>query len=214
VPIASLPAEKLGAAERGINSNAQLLRRKVVLFYPGVFHRFEACDRDTGLKTSSKTHMKLKHILFLVALTAATPSIHLGAAESKAPATAEGSKPAAKKAPKNTYPLYGKIVEASAKTLTIVRSDAPDAEKRQYALTPETEIVHGDTALTSDELKPGLWVGGLLKKSEGEGKDIVLRVNTGVKQRGGVKAAAEPKASDDAEAKPAKKKAKAKETAE
>jgi hypothetical protein len=160
--------------------------------------------------------MKLKHILFLVALTAATPSIHLGAAESKAPVTAEGSKPAAKKAPKNTYPLYGKIVEATSKTLTIVRSDAPDAEKRQYALTADTEIVHGDTALTSDELKPGLWVGGILKKSDGDGKDVVIKVNTAVKQRGGVKVAAEPKASDDAEAKslPAKKKAKAKETAE
>jgi hypothetical protein len=154
--------------------------------------------------------MKLKHILFLVALTAATPGIHLGAAESKAPATAEGSKPAAKKAPKNTYPLYGKIVEASSKTLTIVRSDAPDAEKRQYALSADTEIVHGDTAITSDELKPGLWVGGLLKKSEGEGKDIVIRVNTGVKQK--VKAAAQPKV--EAGAKPAKKKAKAEETAE
>ena len=158
--------------------------------------------------------MKLKYILFLVALTVATPGIHLGAAESKAPAAAEGSKPAAKKAPKNTYPLYGKIVEANAKTLTIVRSDAPDAEKRQYALTSETEIVHGDKAIASDELKPGLWVGGLLKKSEGEGKDIVLRVNTGVKQKG--KVAAESEASDDADAKPkaAKKKAKAKETAE
>lgn len=190
--------------------------RNVALSYPGVFYRFEACDRDTGLKTSSKTHMKLKHILFLVALTAATPSIHLGAAESKAPVTAEGSKPAAKKAPKNTYPLYGKIVEATSKTLTIVRSDAPDAEKRQYALTADTEIVHGDTALTSDELKPGLWVGGILKKSDGDGKDVVIKVNTAVKQRGGVKVAAEPKASDDAEAKPlpAKKKAKAKETAE
>lgn len=214
MPIASRPAEKLGTAKGAITSNAHLLMRKVVLFYPAVFHRFEACDRDTGLKTSSKTHMKLKHILFLVALTAATPGIHLGAAESKAPAAAEDSKPAAKKTPKSTYPLYGKIVEASSKTLTIVRSDAPDAEKRQYALTAETEIVHGDAAITSEELKPGLWVGGLLKKSEGEGKDIVVRVNTGVKQK--VKAAAGPKASDDADAKskPAKKKAKAKETAE
>lgn len=152
--------------------------------------------------------MKLKHILFLVALTAATPGIHLGAAESKAPAAAEGAKPAAKKAPKNTYPLYGKIVEATSKTLTIVRSDAPDAEKRQYALTADTEIVHGDAAITSDELKPGLWVGGLLKKSEGDGKDIVIRVNTGVKQK--AKATAEPKAQAEGEAKPAKKKARAK----
>lgn len=156
--------------------------------------------------------MKLKHILFLVALTVATPGIHLDAAESKASAAEEGSKPAAKKAPKNTYPLYGKIAEVTAKTLTIVRSDAPDAEKRQYALTADTEIVHGDTAITSDELKPGLWVGGLLKKSEGEGKDIVIRVNTGVKQRG--KAAAEPKAESEGEAKPAKKKAKAKDGGE
>jgi hypothetical protein len=156
--------------------------------------------------------MKLKHILFLVALTAATPVIHLGAAESKAPVAQEGSKPAAKKAPKNTYPLYGKIVEATSKTLTIVRSDAPDAEKRQYALTADTEIVHGDTALTSDELKPGLWVGGILKKSEGDGKDIVIKVNTGVKQRGGAKAAAEPKTEEKPN--PAKKKAKAKETDE
>lgn len=154
--------------------------------------------------------MKLKHILFLVALTAATPVTHLGAAESKAAPAAEGAKPAAKKAPKNTYPLYGKIVEATAKTLTIVRSDAPDAEKRQYALNSDTELVNGDSAITSDELKPGLWVGGLLKKSEGEGKDIVIRVNTGVKQKG--KTAAEPKA--QAEAKPAKKKAKAKEADE
>lgn len=156
--------------------------------------------------------MKLKHILFLVALTAATPVIHLGAAESKAAPAGESSKPAAKKAAKNTYPLYGKIVEVTPKTLTIVRSDAPEAERRQYAFSSDTEIVYGDTAITVDELKPGLWVGGILKKSDGDGKDIVIKVNTGVKQRGGEKAAAAPKAEE--KPRPVKKKAKAKEADE
>lgn len=150
--------------------------------------------------------MKLKHILFLVALTAATSITPLGAAESKAPPAAEGSKPAAKKAAKNTYPLYGKIVEITTGTLTVVRSDAADAAKNQYDLDPKVEFVDGEKVITADNVKPGMWVGGLLKKSGGDGNDKVIKVNIGVKQKG----AAKPKG----EVKPAKKKAKAKEVGE
>ena len=70
-------------------------------------------------------------MLLLAVLCAVTSSITAYAAEPKKAAAAEAPKAAAKKgepkAKQDTYPLYGKVVTITSRTLTIVRSDAAEA---------------------------------------------------------------------------------------
>lgn len=92
---------------------------------------------------------------------------------------------AKKKAPAkgDTYPLYGKVVSLTSRTLTIVRSDNPEAEQVKFNVNASTEYVNGDKPATAEAVKPGSWVGGVVKKAEGDGNDTVTRLNIGVKQK-------------------------------
>ncbi len=141
--------------------------------------------------------MKMKHMLLLAALCAVTSSITAHAAEPKKAAAAEAPKTAAKKgepkAKQDTYPLYGKVVTITSRTLTIVRSDAAEAEQSKYAINASTEYVDGEKTATIEDVKVGSWVGGSVKKGEGDGNDVVLKLNIGVKQKSAKKASKAPK---------------------
>jgi hypothetical protein len=151
--------------------------------------------------------MKIKRILLLAALCAVTSSITAFAAEPKK--KAEAPKSAAKKeepkAKQDTYPLYGKVVTITSRTLTVVRSDAAEAEQSKYTINASTEYVNGDKPATIEAVKVGSWVGGSLKKAEGDGNDVVLKINVGVKQKAAKKASTTPKKKTDTKADTKKK---------
>lgn len=134
--------------------------------------------------------MKLKLISLAIAMIATFPVSSAYAAEkgkAKSDAKPAESKPADDKSeakPKrDTYPLYGKVVAITSRTLTIVRSNADDAKQSKYTINSATEIVNGDKAATVDDVKVGKWIGGSLKKAEGDGNDIVLKINIAAKQK-------------------------------
>ncbi len=135
-------------------------------------------------------------MLLLAALCVVSSSITAPAAEPKKKAQAEAPKSAAKKdepkAKQGTYPLYGKVVAITSRTLTVVRSDAAEAEQSKYAINAGTEYVDGDKPATIDAVKVGSWVGGSVKKAEGDGNDVVLKINVGVKQKSAKKASKAP----------------------
>lgn len=112
------------------------------------------------------------------------------------------------KAKGGTYPLYGKVVAITSRTLTIVRSNSEDAKQSKYVVNSATEFVNGEKPATAADVVPGKWVGGVLKKAEGDGNDVAVKINVGVKQReddgktkAPKKAAPKKSASDKGEAK-------------
>ncbi|GEP44117.1 hypothetical protein [Brevifollis gellanilyticus] len=130
--------------------------------------------------------MKLTLVLLAVFATfAALDSTH--AADAKKAASAEAPKAAPKKgeakAKQDTYPLYGKVVAITSRTLTIVRSDAADAPEVKFTVNASTEYVDEEKPVTIEAVKVGSWVGGSIKKAEGDGNDTVLKLNVGAKQR-------------------------------
>jgi len=121
----------------------------------------------------------------------------------KAPAKdAPAKKEAAKKAANgDTIPFYGKVISITARTLTLVRSDAEGAPEVKFAVNASTEYVNGDKPSSIDAVKPGAWVGGAAKKAA-EGNDVIVKLNVGVKQKAKGKAPAKGKGKTE----PAKKK--------
>lgn len=107
------------------------------------------------------------------------------AAKSEAKSTGEA------KAKKNTYPLYGQVVSCNTRTLTIKGGEGK--EDRKYTLNADTVITKGDKPATSDDVKEGQWVGGLLEKST-DGNDKVVKLNLSVKQKAAKPAAKEGEA--------------------
>ena len=136
--------------------------------------------------------MKTSLILTALSLVLALPGL---AAPKKTDEPAE--KPAAKseakpsgdaKAKKNTYPLYGQVVTATSRTLTIKGGEGK--EDRKYTLNAETVITKADKPATSEDIKEGQWVGGLLEKAT-DGNDKVVKLNLSVKQKAAKPAAKE-----------------------
>ncbi|MEY4483802.1 MAG: hypothetical protein RL693_1254 [Verrucomicrobiota bacterium] len=153
-----------------------------------------------------KTTLKLILAALIISFTG--PGL-LSAAETKAPAK-EAEKPAAKEKPadkekasekdeaapkKNTYPLYGQVVSANTRTLTIKGGEGK--EDRKYSVNASTVIMKGDKPAAVEDIKEGQWIGGLLEKSA-EGNDKVLKLNLAVKQK-------EAKSEEKPEAKPVAK---------
>lgn len=130
------------------------------------------------------TIMKSKFITYVLAFVAAVSVGNAFSAEKgKAKAEDKTESTAAPKAKRDTYPLYGKVVSITSKTLTIVRSNAEDAKQAKFTINSATEIVNGDKAATVDDVKVGKWVGGLLKKADGDGNDVVVKLNIAAKQK-------------------------------
>jgi hypothetical protein len=128
------------------------------------------------------------------------------APEPKAKAKAKAEELTKEPAKRDTYPLYGKVVAVSARLLTVVRSDNPEAKESKYAINTATEFVNGEKAATVDDVKVGKWVGGTLKKAEGDGNDTVVKINVAVKQKEAVKPS-ESKGAKGESKSPTKKKA-------
>jgi hypothetical protein len=145
--------------------------------------------------------MKTKLILTLTALLAFSQAPFTQAAEKpkakadeKAPAKAEA------KPKEETYPLYGKVVAVTSRTLTIVRSESEEAKETKFSIGSSTEIVNGDKPATIEDVKVGQWIGGLVRKAAGDGNDFVTKINVGVKQKKspGKETKATPKKTDSA----------------
>jgi hypothetical protein len=137
--------------------------------------------------------MTLKHLILIVAAFAASSaSLTFGADDpKKAPAKKTEAKA---KGDVDAYPFYGKVVAVTARTLTIVRSDSPEAAQVKFNVNASTEYVNGDKPATVADVKVGTWVGGLVKKAASEGNDTILKLNVGVKQKAAAKAPAKKKA--------------------
>lgn len=153
--------------------------------------------------------MKLKHILILAALGTVVATSIADAAPPAKETAAEAKKAAPKKAePKakqDTYPLYAKVVAITSRTLTVVRSDSADAEQTKYTINASTEYVDEEKPTTIEAVKVGSWIGGTLKKAEGDGNDTVVKLNVGVKQRTAKKASKAPKKKTEAKSDTKKK---------
>lgn len=140
--------------------------------------------------------MNIHPILFAAVIAAAATTAVSHAAEPKKEPAIEAAKSAgqkeAPKAKQDAYPLYGKVVAVTSRTLTIVRSDAPDAEQSKYNLNASVEYVNGEKPATFEDVKVGSWVGGSIKKNAGDGNDTVVKLNVGVKQKTAKKSAKSP----------------------
>ena len=107
-----------------------------------------------------------------------------------APAEAKGAEAKPKR---DTYPLYGEVVSINSTTLVI--KGGVDKPNRNFVIGKETEIVNDEKAAKASDVKPGHWVGGLVKKTE-KGDDEVLKINVGVKQKEEKAAEAKAKATE------------------
>lgn len=107
-----------------------------------------------------------------------TPALHGADAPKKAPAKKTESK-----ADQDTTPFYGKVTAITSRTLTIVRSESAEAAETKFSLNASTEYVNGDKPSSFEAVKVGAWVGGAVKKAEGDGNATVLKLNVGVKQK-------------------------------
>jgi hypothetical protein len=128
--------------------------------------------------------MKNHLINRLTALLVFTCSLPLLAADQ--PKAKGDEKPATQTTPKakdSTYPLYGKVVTITSRTLTVVRSESEEAKESKFSIGASTEVVNGDKPATLDDVKIGQWVGGSVKKATDDGHDFVSKINLAVKQK-------------------------------
>lgn len=148
--------------------------------------------------------MKIKSVITLACVFTFAA---LAPCQSLAQAPAKDSPKVEKKAKGDTYPLYGKVVAVTSRSLTIVRGESEEAKQSKYTLNSATQYVNGEKTATLEDVKVGNWVGGTLQKNAGDGNDIVLKLNVGAKQR-----EAKGKSKPDAPKKKAGTKEAAKET--
>jgi hypothetical protein len=88
------------------------------------------------------------------------------------------SKPA--KAPRETYPLYGKVVSINSQTLVIKGGKGkPD---RAFALSKELIIKKNEMPATIADVVAGQWVGGSVRKTA-SGPPLLEKLNLSVKQK-------------------------------
>ena len=142
-------------------------------------------DCSGPLPSTKSHHMKTKFIIASIGLAVALAFTPAQAAKPKstdapAPAPAKPAAPAAEKAKRDTYPLYGEVVAVTPKLLTI--KGGKGKEDRKFDITADTVIHAGEKSATIADVKVGRKVGGLLKKSDGKGNDTVVKLNTDVAQ--------------------------------
>lgn len=143
------------------------------------------------MKSKFATYTATLFAMFALGVSQANAQAKKGASKGT-PAAADAKGKEAKEAPKrDTYPLYGKVVSITTKTLTIKGGEGK--EDRKYSITADTQIVDGEKPAKIDAVKEGAWVGGLLKKAA-SGNDTVVKLNVGVKQKEDGAAKEEPKA--------------------
>lgn len=88
--------------------------------------------------------------------------------------------PTRPKAPRETYPLYGKVVTINPQFLVIQGGKGkPD---RTFAITSGTTISKDTSPANIREVIPGQWVGGLIRKTP-TGHHLLEKLNLSVKQK-------------------------------
>ena len=88
--------------------------------------------------------------------------------------------PTASKPPRETYPLYGKVVSISSQALVIKGGKGkPD---RQFTLGRTTQISKDNKPATLAQVVPGQWVGGLVRRTV-TGPHLLEKLNLSVKQK-------------------------------
>jgi len=132
--------------------------------------------------------MKIQSILLVATAATSLLCADLRAAPPSKATTAESTKKTAAKSKQDTYPLYGKVVAITSRTLTVKRSDNPEAPEVKFGINSSTEYVNGESPATLEAVKVGSWVGGTVKKNSSDGNDVLLKVNVGVKQAAAKKA--------------------------
>jgi hypothetical protein len=133
--------------------------------------------------------MKLKLVLLAALVSFASLDAAQAADKKETPkkATADSTKKGEAKAKQDTYPFYGKVVAITSRTLTIVRSESAEAQETKFTVNSSTQYVDEDKPVTIEAVKVGAWIGGSVKKAEGDGNDTVVKLNVGVKQKAAAK---------------------------
>lgn len=91
---------------------------------------------------------------------------------------------AAQKPKRDTYPLYGKVTAVTSRSLTVVRSDNPEAKEVTFSLSDGTAFTRQTEPATRQDVQVGQWIGGVVKKSAEAGEpDLLIKVSLDVKQR-------------------------------
>jgi len=114
-------------------------------------------------------------------------ALALAVLAAQAAATPAPASPPAAPARAATYPLYGEVVSISD-TLLVIKGGKGKPDRR-FEVTPATVFKSGKQAATLKDVKPGRWVGGLIRKSASGGRDLVVSVNVDVTQKGGAPSA-------------------------
>jgi len=123
--------------------------------------------------------MKLIVHLFNVALLLNVGTAY-AAPKEEAKSSETKAEPKKGKATKDTYPLYGEVVAVTTRTLTIKGGEGK--EDRKFTINAETRIHNDGKDATADAIKVGKKVGGLVKKTAGDGNDVMVSINVGVEQ--------------------------------
>ena len=90
----------------------------------------------------------------------------------------------AQKPKRDTYPLYGKVTAVTSRSLTVVRSENPEAKEVSFTLNEETTFTRQSEPAKRQDVQVGQWIGGVVKKSPQEGEpDLLVKVTLDVKQR-------------------------------
>lgn len=112
-------------------------------------------------------------VTFLVGI-----SLSLAACACGADPAAPAPKPA--KAPRETYPLYGRVVSINSQILVIKGGKGkPD---RSFALSPNLTITKDEKPATLRDVVAGQWVGGSVRKTV-SGPPLLEKLNLSVKQK-------------------------------
>jgi hypothetical protein len=112
-------------------------------------------------------------VTFLVGI-----SLSLAACACGADPPAPAPKPA--KAPRETYPLYGKVVSINSKTL-VIKGGKGKAD-RTFALSPNLAIKKDEKQATLADVVAGQWLGGSVRRTT-SGPPLVEKLNLSVKQK-------------------------------
>jgi hypothetical protein len=123
----------------------------------------------------------------LTLLQAAKPG---SKASKKAPAAAAGEPSSpdqgepSDRPKRDTYPLYGKVTAVTSRSLTVVRSDNPEAKEVTFNLNEDTAFTRHNEPAKRQDVQVGQWIGGVVKKStDGGAADLLIKVSLDVKQR-------------------------------
>lgn len=102
------------------------------------------------------------------------------AAKATAAAAASKTKATSSQQATKKVPFYGKVVAATARTLTIKSSE--NSAERKIAINSQTKIVKDQQPATSKDIVIGRWVGGSVER-DADGSETAATINLSAKQK-------------------------------